>query len=123
MPYVADFNADGREDLFLHDPLTGVWFEMMSNGSGNFANGGGQTWSLGWRIAPTDVNGDHRADIVLYHPATGTWYQAKNTSNGIFTYSSGNWAPQLMVITRALFRSRTRAVTREGYTPDAWTFS
>jgi hypothetical protein len=99
-PYPADFNGDGKDDLFLHAASTGNWFQLISDGAGNFTNVGGQTWSLGWNLYPTDLNADNRADIVLYDPATGTWYQARNFSNGVFTYASGTWATGLRVIVR-----------------------
>jgi hypothetical protein len=103
-PYVLDFDGNLKEDLFLHDPLTGVWFQMLSDGVGNFTNAGGQIWSLGWVILPTDVNGDGRGDIVLYDPATGVWYQALNLINGTFNYTNGTWPTGYVVVTRAPIR-------------------
>ena len=46
------------------------------------------------------VLGDGRTDFVLYHPATGVWYQARNLSLGTFTYTTGTWAPDLILIVR-----------------------
>jgi hypothetical protein len=103
-PYVADFNADGKDDLFLHDPATGVGFQMISNGAGGFTNPSGQIWSLGWKIYLTDVNADGRADIVLYDPATGVWYQARNQDTGVFTYRNGTWSTGLSLFTRLPIR-------------------
>jgi hypothetical protein len=99
-----DLNADGKDDLFLHDPATGVWFQMIGDGAGNFTNAGGQIWSLGWNLYPSDFNGDGRADLLLYDPTTGAWYQARNLVNGSFTYTSGMWSPGLTIITRTPVR-------------------
>jgi hypothetical protein len=77
---------------------------MISNGAGNFTNAGGQAWSLGWNLYPSDVNGDFRGDIVLYDPQTGVWYQARNLVNGSFSYNNGTWATGLTVFTRPPIR-------------------
>jgi hypothetical protein len=100
----VDFSADGKDDLFLHAQSTGIWFEMISDGAGNFTNAGGQTWSLGWSLNPTDLNGDRRGDIVLYDPASGVWYQARNLVLGTFSYSSGSWATGLTIVARPPIR-------------------
>jgi hypothetical protein len=101
---VADFNADGKDDLFLHDSATGVWFEMIGDGAGHFTNAGGQTWSLGWQLHFSDLNGDRRSDVVLYHPTSGVWYQARNLTLGSFNYVSGVWSPGLTLVVRGPVR-------------------
>jgi len=102
-PYVGDLNADRAQDLFLHSATTGRWFEMISDGAGQFTNAGGQAWSLGWNIYPTDFNADGRTDFMLYHPSTGVWYQARNLVLGTFSYSSGVWATNLTIVVRQPF--------------------
>ena len=103
-PHVADFNGDGKDDLFLHDQSTGAWYEMISNGAGGFTNAGGQTWSLGWQLHFSDLNGDGRADMVLYASPSGAWYQARNLTLGSFSYTNGSWSAGLIVITRPPIR-------------------
>jgi hypothetical protein len=103
-PYAADLDGDGKADLFLHSPTTGLWFEMISDGAGNFTSVGSQTWSLGWNLYPTDLNADNRSDIVLYDPTTGVWYQARNLVLGTFSYSSGSWGTGLTIVARPPIR-------------------
>ena len=97
-PLVLDLNADGKADLFLYNKVTGLWFELEGNGSGQFATVGQGAWTAGWDISPTDFNDDGRADLVLYKPGTGEWFQAWNYNNGGFTYFGALWQAGLNVI-------------------------
>lgn len=55
---VLDLDADQLDDLFLHDAVTGEWFQLISSGTGSFTTVGGGAWTLEWDLYPTDVNGD-----------------------------------------------------------------
>ena len=91
-------NNDGRVDLFLYNPGSGVWAEAVSDGAGDFTYTPGQ-WDPAWSIAVTDLNGDGRGDFVLSRD-DGTWVQATNTGPGTFVYAAGNWGAGWTVFTR-----------------------
>ena len=63
---VADFNADGLDDLFLYAPATGVWFKVINTGAGftYFSQG----WHPGLRVFIVELNGDGRSDVFLSNP-------------------------------------------------------
>ena len=42
----GDVNGDGRGDVVLYDPATGVWFQSVTVGPGVFAYGSG-SWLPG----------------------------------------------------------------------------
>jgi hypothetical protein len=95
---VADLNGDEASDLFLYNKSTGKWFELQSNGQGQFTSVGEGSWTPGWDVQATDFNDDGRADLLLYKSATGEWFQAWNHSNGAFTYFGGQWQAGLNVV-------------------------
>lgn len=75
---VSDFDGDGKTDLSVYTPSTGLWtVERSSSGSqGNFY------WGL-----PTDVlvagdyDGDGKTDHAVWRPSTGIWYIFGSTSD------------------------------------------
>jgi hypothetical protein len=85
---VADFDADGKSDLFLYNPANGQFFKALNNTStlGTFTYVGG-TWASGWQVNVVDINGDLKSDVLLYNAGTGRWAQAitGNPQND-FTY-------------------------------------
>jgi hypothetical protein len=98
----ADFNGDGRADIWCHDPINGAsggntWV-ALSNGANAFTGGG--VWMSGWcshsgaTFGTADFNGDGRADIWCHDPinsaSTGnTWVALSNGTNA-FT-GGGVW--------------------------------
>ena len=53
---LADFDADGRDDLFLVEPQSGSWFGALG-GRGDFSYVPGQ-WSVAGEPIAVDLNGD-----------------------------------------------------------------
>jgi hypothetical protein len=83
-PIVADFNRDGRSDVFwyqLYSSYSGYrgWTytnyaagpttSWLSNASGSYAVAGGPSLSADpyELLAVGDINGDHRADLIWYY--------------------------------------------------------
>ena len=73
IPITADFDGDGKADVMIYRPSSGVWYGLSS--ISNYASGPIIQWGL-----PTDVpvaadyNGDGRADFAIYCPSTGGWW-------------------------------------------------
>ena len=89
----ADFNGDGRTDLFFYDQATGVWFKGISDGAFGFSYSDGR-WSPGWSVAIVELNGDGRSDVFLLSSTTGAWFRGTSTGDGTgdFSYVGGSWS-------------------------------
>ena len=97
--HVADFNADGVDDVFGYDPDTGQWLIAVTRGLGQF-DVQADFWALGWMVATGDLNGDGRADVLLFDPATGIWFKSLTQDPGVFEYWSGTWMPGSVLLGR-----------------------
>lgn len=94
----ADFNADGLDDLFLYNPVTGVWFKAINMGGAfsYFTQG----WQPGLNVYIAELNGDGRSDVFLYNPTTGLWFTCISIGNGTagFTYTTGGWRTGFVIL-------------------------
>ena len=76
----ADFNADGKTDIWCHAWATGTTYVALSNGAGAFT--GGSVWHSNWCIAGNiflkpkieigDFNGDSKADLACSRQGVGS---------------------------------------------------
>lgn len=88
-----DYNGDGKDDLCLYRPGTGIAFIAKSNGDETFTNvvssfsglSGFDLLSVHDKIIPFDYNGDGKDDLCLYRPGAGILFIAKSNGNGTFT--------------------------------------
>jgi hypothetical protein len=96
--YPADFDGNGRQDLFLYNPTSGRFFQVMFAGdTPSYYDG---AWSPGWQIYPGDFNGDRRTDLFVYSGTTGRWIQViSGAAPRNFSYAEGQWSAAWSVST------------------------
>jgi RHS repeat-associated protein len=95
---VADFNGDGKADIFLQSVGPGNSYLLLTSSAGlvvgisqTISNGAmGLTWSADQHhIVAGDFNGDHKADLFLQATsAAGTDAVVLADANGMFTSAS-----------------------------------
>lgn len=67
-----DFNDDGRSDIAVYHPPSGLWYVRS-------LTGGAIIWGKQWGYngtlpVPADYDGDGATDLGVYDPASGVWY-------------------------------------------------
>ena len=86
----GDFDGDGKADITIFRPATGVWWILKS--STNFTNydtyqWGGESTDI---PVPGDFDGDGKTDIAIYRPTSGVWWILKSSTN-FTTYAAYQW--------------------------------
>lgn len=82
---VSDFDGDGKTDLSVYTPNTGIWsIEKSSTGTIETTRFG-----LSNDIPESaDFDGDRKSDIAVFRPSEGTWYVLGST-RGFFAAQFG----------------------------------
>ena len=69
-----DFDGDGKSDVSVFRPSTGIWYLQQSqNGFAGFSFG--QSGDL---VAPADYDGDGKTDLAVFR--SGSWYIQRSTA-------------------------------------------
>lgn len=66
-----DFDGDGRADVSVFRPSSGVWHLLRSQ-LGYVGMAFGQNGDL---LTPADFDGDGITDVAVFRPSNGTWYR------------------------------------------------
>ncbi len=89
--YIADFNADGKSDVFAYYPFTGENYIFINNGNLNFTQITNPIpvqeidGTNGTQLTPGDWNGDGLSDILWYDKNNGSNHWFTNNGNTTFT--------------------------------------
>ena len=74
--HLADFDGDGRADVFVYVPETGHWYLALTEAH-DFRYHAGQ-WAPGLALVAAQLTDDGLADLFGYDAETGAWVQALN---------------------------------------------
>jgi len=86
----ADFDGDGKSDISVWRPDTGVWYIInSSNSSYSILNFGLATDVL----APGDYDGDGKTDFAVWRPDTGVWHLYSRSIYRSFTFGANGDIP------------------------------
>lgn len=76
----ADFDGDGKTDVSVFRPSTGVWYALnSSNGQAQITQFG----ATGDIPASKDYDGDGTTDIGIFRPSTGVWYYFRSSDSTV----------------------------------------
>ncbi|MGA2261523.1 MAG: FG-GAP-like repeat-containing protein [Acidobacteriota bacterium] len=83
----CDYDDDGKTDIGVWRPDTGVWYTLPSSAPGSWAS---TQWGLSTDIPiPGDYDGDGKTDIAVWRPSSGFWYILPSSAPG--TYMVRQW--------------------------------
>jgi uncharacterized delta-60 repeat protein len=80
-PAFYDYEGDGKSDITVFRPSTGIWYRMNSyfNQIRAFRFGISED-----KIVPADFDGDFLTDVAVFRPSEGNWY-IQNSGTGVYS--------------------------------------
>ncbi len=86
---IYDFDGDGKADISVFRPDSGVWY--LLNSTSGFT--GAQFGIASDKLVPADYDGDGKTDLAVYH--NGIWYLQRSSAGFISAaFGDGNDIPQ-----------------------------
>ncbi|HVE56818.1 MAG TPA: glycoside hydrolase domain-containing protein [Pyrinomonadaceae bacterium] len=86
----ADFDGDGKSDVSVWRPETGVWYIANSSNSGYTILNFGQAGDI---LAPGDYDGDGKTDFAVWRPETGVWHLYSRSIYRSFAFGANGDIP------------------------------
>lgn len=81
-----DFDGDGKADVAIYRPTTGVWYILRSSDFGVTQT----QFAVPADVpAPADYDGDGKTDIAIYRPANGNWWSISSASGQQINFQLG----------------------------------
>ena len=72
----GDFDGDGKTDITVYRPSTGIWYTQFSSSGAYQA----VRWGLSGDVPVAGkYDGDNKTDIALFRPSDGKWYILRST--------------------------------------------
>jgi hypothetical protein len=89
---VGDYNGDGRADLAIYSPSTGIGQVLLSGSDTISSYSGGRSTDI---PLTGDFDGDGKSDPSAYRPSDGTWYIAYSSTgtNAAVRWGGGDAIP------------------------------
>ncbi|HEX8250306.1 MAG TPA: FG-GAP-like repeat-containing protein [Pyrinomonadaceae bacterium] len=75
-----DYDGDGKSDLSVFRPLSGVWYIARPLGAPSQSFDAVQFGANGDVIVPADYDGDGKTDVAVWRPSDGVWYVMQSSA-------------------------------------------
>jgi hypothetical protein len=83
---VREIDGDGKSDLTVFHPSTGLWYARQSSNLSRFSI---QFGGPGYIPVAYDYDEDGKSDIAVYHPPSGLWFVRQSSTGTTVTTGFG----------------------------------
>ncbi len=86
----ADFDGDGKSDISVWRPDTGVWYITNSSNATYKIQGFGISTDI---LSPGDFDGDGKTDLAVFRPSDGVWHLYSRSIYRSFVFGTNGDIP------------------------------